>query len=156
MTWGWRARPWPSSAQHVNPISPDPAIRAAAVDNLKKGIDDAKLHRRRHSRRRHLPGAQILHRPRPDASRSGTGRADYLRTCGEYAQQAGVRLGLEFLNRFEVFLINTSAECRRMVEQVGLDNVGVHYDTHHANIEDPDPRRSTARHPGRDQSCAPE
>jgi D-psicose/D-tagatose/L-ribulose 3-epimerase len=51
-----------------------------------------------------------------------------------------VRLGLEFLNRFEVFLINTSAECRRMVEHVGLDNVGVHYDTHHANIEDPDPR----------------
>jgi len=27
-----------------------------------------------------------------------------------------------------------------MVEHVGLDNVGVHYDTHHANIEDPDPR----------------
>ena len=27
----------------VNPISPNPVIRAAAVDNLKKGIDDAKL-----------------------------------------------------------------------------------------------------------------
>ncbi len=82
--------------------------------------------------------------------------ADYLRTCGEYAQQAGVRLGLEFLNRFEVFLINTSAECRRMVEQVGLDNVGVHYDTHHANIEDPNPANRTAGHQGRDQSRAPE
>ena len=29
--------------EHVNPISPDRAIRAAAVDNLKQGIDDAKL-----------------------------------------------------------------------------------------------------------------
>ena len=26
-----------------------------------------------------------------------------------------------------------------MVEQVGLDNVGVHYDTHHSNIEEPEP-----------------
>jgi D-psicose/D-tagatose/L-ribulose 3-epimerase len=125
--------------EHVNPISPDPAIRVAAVDSLKRGIDDAKL-----------IGADILGGGIYQAHKYFTGHsptqeewhwsADYLRTCGEYAQQAGIRLGLEFLNRFEVFLINTSAECRRMVEQVGLDNVGVHYDTHHANIEDPDPR----------------
>jgi D-psicose/D-tagatose/L-ribulose 3-epimerase len=125
--------------EHVNPISPDRAIRAAAVDNLKKGIDDA-----------HLIGAGFLGGAIYQAHKYFTGRgptaqewhwsADYLRTCGAYARQAGVRLGLEFLNRFEVFLINTSADCRRMVEQVGLDNVGVHYDTHHANIEDPDPR----------------
>ncbi len=127
--------------EHVNPISPDRAIRAAAVDNLKKGIDDAKL-----------IGADFLGGGIYQAHKYFTGRgptreewnwcADYLRTCGEYAQQAGVRLGLEFLNRFEVFLINTSADCRRMVEQVGLDNVGVHYDTHHANIEDPEPRQA--------------
>ena len=51
--------------------------------------------------------------------------AEYLHAAGEYAARSGVSLGLEFLNRFEVFLINTSADCRRMVEQVGLDNVGV-------------------------------
>ncbi len=125
--------------EHVNPISPDRAIRAAAVDNLKKAIDDAQL-----------IGADLLGGGIYQAHKYFTGRgptreewnwsADYLRTCGEYAQQVGVRLGLEFLNRFEVFLINTSADCRLMVEQVGLDNVGVHYDTHHANIEDPNPR----------------
>ena len=125
----------------VNPISPDPAIRAAAVDSLKKGIDDTVR-----------IGADILVGGIYQAHKYFTGSgpteqewnwsADYLRTCGEYAQQAGVRLGLEFLNRFEVFLINTSADCRRMVEQVALDNVGVHYDTHHANIEDPDPREA--------------
>ena len=125
----------------VNPISPDPGIRAAAVDNVKKGIDDTKL-----------IGADILVGGIYQAHKYFTGSApteqewnwsaEYLRTCGEYAQQAGVRLGLEFLNRFEVFLINTSADCKRMVEEVGLDNVGVHYDTHHANIEDPDLRSS--------------
>ena len=125
----------------VNPISPNPTIRAAAVDNLKKAIDDAIL-----------IGADILIGGIYQAHKYFTGcspteqewnwSADYLATCGAYAQQAGVRLGLEFLNRFEAFLITTSADCKRMVEQVGLANVGVHYDTHHANIEDPDPREA--------------
>ena len=122
--------------EDVNPISPDPSVRSAAVDNLKKSVDDAKQ-----------IGADILVGGIYQAHKVFTGRgpteqewlwsAEYLRNCGEYAQQLGVCLGLEFLNRFEVYLINTSAECKRMVEQVGLDNVGVHYDTHHANIEDP-------------------
>jgi D-psicose/D-tagatose/L-ribulose 3-epimerase len=125
----------------VNPISPDAAVRVAAIDNLKKGIDDSRL-----------IGADILIGGVYQSHKYFTGSgptqqewdwsAEYLRTCGEYAQQAGVQLGLECLNRFEVFLITTSAECRRMVEQVGLDNVGVHYDTHHANIEDPNPREA--------------
>lgn len=125
----------------VNPVSPSPGVRAAAVDNLKRAIDDSVL-----------IGADRLVGGIYQAHKYFTGSgatqeewrwsADYLRTCGEYAQQAGVQLGLEFLNRFEVFLINTSVQCRRMVEDVGLANVGVHYDTHHANIEDPAVRES--------------
>lgn len=127
--------------EDVNPISPDPKVRAAAVDNLKKAIDDAAI-----------IDASIVIGGLYQAHKYFTGHgptqeewnwsADYLRSCGEYAQQAGISLGLEFLNRFEVFLINTSADCKRMVEQVGLDNVGVHYDTHHANIEDPNAREA--------------
>lgn len=127
--------------ENANPISPDSSIRSAAVDGLKKAIDDSKL-----------IGADFLVGGIYQAHKYFTGKsptkqewdwsADYLHTCGEYAQQAGIQLGLEFLNRFEVFLINTSADCRRMVEQVGLQNVGVHYDTHHANIEDPNIRES--------------
>lgn len=124
--------------EDVNPISPDAAVRAAAVDNLKQCIDDACL-----------IGSDLLiggiyqaHKyfsGSAPTAREWDWSADYLRTCGEYAQSRGVRLGLECLNRFEVFLINTAADCRRMVEQVGLSNVGVHYDTHHANIEEPRP-----------------
>ncbi len=127
--------------EDANPISPDPAIRAAAISSLKKCIDDAGL-----------IGADILVGGIYQAHKYFSGRgptedewnwsADCLHACGEYARRAGVRLGLEFLNRFEVFLINTSADCKRMVEQVGLDNVGVHYDTHHSNIEEPDPRQA--------------
>ena len=125
----------------ANPVSPSAQVRAAAVDNLKKAIDACAV-----------LGADLLVGGLYQAHKYFTGRgpteqewqwsADYLRTCGEYAQQAGVRLGLEFLNRFEAFLINTSAQCRRMVEEVGLPNVGVHYDSHHANLEDPAPREA--------------
>jgi len=122
----------------TNPISADPKIRAAAVENLKRAVDDACI-----------IGASNIIGGLYQAHKYFTGQgpttdewnwsAEYLHTVGEYAKQHNIALGLEFLNRFEVFLINTSADCKRMVEQVGLDNVGVHYDTHHSNIEDPDP-----------------
>jgi D-psicose/D-tagatose/L-ribulose 3-epimerase len=124
----------------TNPISAEPAIRAAALDNIRRSIDDA-----------HYIGAEILIGGIYQAHKYFTGSgptkdewnwsAEYLRAAGEHAAAAGVQLGLEVLNRFEVFLINTAADCKRMVKQVGLDNVGVHYDTHHANIEEPDPRQ---------------
>ncbi len=124
--------------EEVNPISPDAAIRAAALQNLKNSVDGANL-----------IGSSLLIGGIYQAHKYFTGTAateeewqwsaDYLYEGGQYAASRGVSLGLEFLNRFEVFLINTSDQCKRMVEQVGLDNVGVHYDTHHANIEDPAP-----------------
>jgi D-psicose/D-tagatose/L-ribulose 3-epimerase len=121
-----------------NPISSDKSVRTAAVESLKRAVDDANI-----------IGAKIIIGGLYQAHKYFTGTAatpqewdwsaEYLHTVGEYAGQSGVSLGLEFLNRFEAFLITNSADCKRMVEQVGLDNVGVHYDTHHANIEDPAP-----------------
>ena len=122
----------------TNPISSDPAIRRAALENLKRAVDDANV-----------IGSEMIIGGLYQAHKYFTGTAatsdewnwsaEYLHSAGEYAARSGVSLGLEFLNRFEVFLVCTSADCKRMVEQVGLDNVGVHYDTHHANIEDPVP-----------------
>lgn len=122
----------------ANPISPDPAVRGAAVDNLKRAIDGAAT-----------INAEILIGGIYQAHKYFTGRAatqqewqwsaQYLRECGEYAAQVGLSLGLEVLNRFEVFLINTVEQATQMVSDVGLANVGVHYDTHHANIEEPLP-----------------
>ena len=90
----------------ANPISPDSSVRAAAVDALKKSVDDASL-----------IGADMLIGGIYQAHKYFTGTAatpeewewsaQYLRAGGEYASAADIRLGLEFLNRFEVFLINT-------------------------------------------------
>ena len=127
--------------QDINPIDPDPSIRAKAIDGLKQRVDEAAI-----------MGAKTLCGGIYQAHKYFVGRganeqewqwsAEYLRAAGEHAKSAGVRLALEFLNRFEVFLINTAAQAQRMCRDVGLDNVGILYDTHHANIEEADPGQS--------------
>ncbi|MEP5566425.1 MAG: sugar phosphate isomerase/epimerase family protein [Halioglobus sp.] len=122
----------------TNPISPDPAVRSAALENLKRAVDDANTI----GSSMIIGGLYQAHKYFSGTAASSdewNWSAECLHAAGEYAASCGVSLGLEFLNRFEVFLICTSADCKRMVEQVGLSNVGVHYDTHHANIEDPAP-----------------
>jgi len=56
--------------------------------------------------------------------------------AGKMAADHGVTLGVEPINRFEIDLINTSEQVTRFVDEVGLNNVGVHLDTFHLNIED--------------------
>ena len=67
---------------------------------------------------------------------------EFIRAAGEYAAQANIRLGVEFLNRFEAYMLNTSADSKRMIDEIDLPNVGVLYDTHHSNIEDPSPKQA--------------
>jgi len=61
------------------------------------------------------------------------------RVLGEiagYAKQRGIALGIEPVNRYETHLINTGWQATAMVEQVGSDNLFIHLDTYHMNIEE--------------------
>lgn len=49
---------------------------------------------------------------------------------------SGITLGMEALNRFEGYLINTAAEALSYVKAVGCANVKVMLDTFHMNIEE--------------------
>ncbi len=49
-----------------------------------------------------------------------------------------VRLALEPLNRYESRLVNTTASAMTVVHRVGQENLGLLFDTFHANIEEPD------------------
>lgn len=62
-----------------------------------------------------------------------------LRKVGKYAAQAGVSINIEPLNRFEGYFLNLGEDTVKLCEDVGLPNVGYHYDTFHANIEEKDP-----------------
>ncbi len=56
--------------------------------------------------------------------------------AGKRAADHGVRVAVEPLNRFETDLINTAEQCKRLIDAVGLKNVGFHLDTFHMNIEE--------------------
>ena len=64
---------------------------------------------------------------------------DTQRAIGDHAGQHGVTIGLEALNRFECYLVNTMKDLSRLVDEVGNPNIRAMYDTFHANIEEADP-----------------
>lgn len=53
------------------------------------------------------------------------------------AKTKGARLAIEPINRYETDLINTAPEALGLIDELGADNVGVLFDTFHANIEEP-------------------
>lgn len=64
--------------------------------------------------------------------------ADVMRRIGERAQSLGIKVGLEVVNRYETNIMNTSKQGLAFVNQVDHPNLGVHLDTYHMNIEEPD------------------
>ena len=57
---------------------------------------------------------------------------------GEEARAAGVRIALEIVNRYETNLLNTVAQGLEFLAAVDCDNVHLHLDTFHMNIEEAD------------------
>jgi D-psicose/D-tagatose/L-ribulose 3-epimerase len=132
----------------TNPISPDRAVRAAAVEHLRQSVERA-----------HALGAEVLVGPFHSAYAEFVGRgptadergwcAEVLRPVAEEAEAAGIRLAVEFLNRFECYFLTTAADARELVRQVDHPALGILYDTHHAHIEERDPAATI-------QACAAE
>ena len=61
---------------------------------------------------------------------------DGMKKLGALAAGFNIVLGMEALNRFEGYLINTAEEAVSYVKAVGRDNVKVMLDTFHMNIEE--------------------
>jgi len=64
--------------------------------------------------------------------------ATSLHPIADEAQDAGVRLAIEPLNRFETSLFNTVAQTMELVERMDHPAVGLLLDTFHMNIEERD------------------
>jgi D-psicose/D-tagatose/L-ribulose 3-epimerase len=62
--------------------------------------------------------------------------ADVLRDVARFAADRDVTVGIEPVNRYETFLVNTAAQGRELKQIVGEPNVGVHLDAYHMNIEE--------------------
>ncbi|MER9425815.1 sugar phosphate isomerase/epimerase [Mesorhizobium sp. M0317] len=64
--------------------------------------------------------------------------AGTLAKVAETAKAAGVTLNLEIVNRFESNLLNTASQGLAFISDTGSDNIFLHLDTFHMNIEEAD------------------
>ncbi|MFC3165962.1 sugar phosphate isomerase/epimerase family protein [Ciceribacter thiooxidans] len=62
--------------------------------------------------------------------------ARVLGAAARRAKSLGIDLGIEPVNRYETHLINTGWQAVEMIERVGAENVFIHLDTYHMNIEE--------------------
>jgi D-psicose/D-tagatose/L-ribulose 3-epimerase len=59
-----------------------------------------------------------------------------LTAAAKHAKSRGILLGIEPVNRYENHLINTGWQAKQMIEKVGAENMFIHLDTYHMNIEE--------------------
>lgn len=119
----------------ANPISPVLAERQKALDQLKWSIDIS-----------YLLGSENMVGPYFAAYGVFSGKgptdqemqwsAEVMKAAAIYAREAQLQLSLEFLNRFETYLLNTTEGTTKLLDMVDEPNIGILYDTHHAHKEE--------------------
>jgi D-psicose/D-tagatose/L-ribulose 3-epimerase len=122
-----------------SPISADPAVRAHGRDATRSAIDACAA-----------LGASLLCGPvqAPLGVFSGAAptaderarAVEGLRAAAEHAATCGVTVALEYLNRFEMYLVTSAADAAALVREIDHPNCRMMYDTFHAHIEEKDPR----------------
>ena len=104
---------------------------AARVAEVTHDIGGTRPHRR---------ALQRLRQGRAPADAGGPGqrRQRAAATWPPRPTPLGVTLGLEICNRYETNVVNTARDCLRLADDIGADNVMIHLDTYHMNIEEDD------------------
>ena len=119
----------------MNPISPDQTVRQAAVERLRWAVEMNEI-----------LGSHAMCGPfhSPLGVFSGFGptndeksrAADILRQAAQFAEQAKLKLCIEYLNRFECYFLTTAADAKSLVKAVNHPSFRCMYDTFHAHIEE--------------------
>jgi D-psicose/D-tagatose/L-ribulose 3-epimerase len=89
----------------------------------------------------HFTGALYSALGKYGAPLSPQGRKNVIAVLTTLAAEAaghGMTLGLEICNRYETNVINTAHDALRLADDIGADNVLIHLDTYHMNIEEDD------------------
>jgi D-psicose/D-tagatose/L-ribulose 3-epimerase len=118
-----------------NPVHPDANIREQAIQRLKDITTCSQA-----------LGASILSGPihsalnvftgQPATSQEWNWAVEGIREVSEHAANCGITLGIEYLNRFENYLLSSVEETIRFVNEVDHPHCKVMFDTFHANIEE--------------------
>lgn len=62
--------------------------------------------------------------------------ASTLKAAAQVADQHGIALGIEAINRYETYMNNTAAQVVDLLDRIDEENVFAHLDTYHMNIEE--------------------
>lgn len=124
-------------AEDTDPTSDDKRVREAAVKYLKSCVDASAA-----------MGAGIFtgvtyaaigrRLNQPPTSQHWARAAECLKELAIYARQYDMIIGIEPVNRYETFLINTADQALQLNQLIDEPNVRVHLDSYHMNIEEQD------------------
>ncbi|NBT15840.1 MAG: sugar phosphate isomerase/epimerase [Chitinophagia bacterium] len=116
-------------------ISQDPSMREKTLERNRQALDCAAV-----------LGSQLLTGPYHSALGVFTGSPasaaerswaiENLHALAEHAQSLGITMGLEYLNRFESYLVSCADELIALVDEVNHPNCQLMFDSFHANIEE--------------------
>ena len=116
-------------------ISGDPSMRHKTLERNKMALECAQV-----------LGSSLLTGPYHSAlgvftgSKSSTEENNWavenLFELAEHAQSLNITLGLEYLNRFESYLVSCTDELIALVDRVNHPNCQLMFDSFHANIEE--------------------
>ena len=116
--------------------SDDPAVVKLGLDLIEESIKIT-----RDLGGKVLTGALYGAFGKATAPLSAKGRANIVASLKDAAQMAaegGVDLGLEVCNRYETNVINTAADALSLLDAIGAENMFIHLDVYHMNIEESD------------------
>lgn len=119
----------------ANPVSDDESERKAALDAIGERLELSEV-----------IGSKLLCGPVVQTLGQFTGKGpteiewkrlvDFLRRTGDLAAKRKVTLAVEYLNRFELYMLNTAADASRLCSEVNHPHVKTMVDSFHANIEE--------------------
>jgi D-psicose/D-tagatose/L-ribulose 3-epimerase len=124
-------------AEDTDPSSEDDDVRQAARDFLERCVDEtAAMGATVFTGVTYSAlGRRLTRRPEAADMRR---TAEVLQAVAVHAADRGVTLGIEPVNRYESFLVNTAGQALELIELIGERNVGIHLDAYHMNIEEDD------------------
>jgi sugar phosphate isomerase/epimerase len=119
--------------EHLSFTDPDASVRERAIARIESHVALA------HEFNALVILGLIRGKMQPGVSSARAHRCmlDALKQVARTAGAQRVRLVIEPINRYETDLINTVGEALALIDDIGADNVGILFDTFHANIEEP-------------------
>ena len=113
----------------------DEKIRQNGLDYMKKRIDIAQqLNSKQFTGVTYSPWGLLQSKAKGEKQIENS--INSIQKIADYAKSADVLMGLEILNRYEGYMINTVSEGLEFIKKVDRSNVKLHFDTFHAHIEE--------------------